>query len=78
MVVTYDLLYNAAVLADSMNGAVLCMEHDKSYETLTFILLGPMLATGSALVWKKGQFVSNLVNSFISYLRNVEKAFYDI
>lgn len=45
---------------------------------LTFIPLGPMLATGFVLVWKKGQFVSNLVNSFISYLRNVEKAFYDI
>lgn len=78
VVVTYNLLYNAAVLAESMNGAVLCTEHDKSYETLTFIPLGPMLATGSVLVWEKWQFVSNLVNSFISYLRNVEKAFYDI
>lgn len=54
MVVTYNLLYNAAVLADSMNGAVLCMEHDKSYETLTFILLGPMLAQVPHWFGKKG------------------------
>lgn len=78
VVVTYNLLYNAAVLAESMNGAVLCTEHDKSYETLTFIPLEPMLTTGSVLVWKKGQFVSNLVKSFIEHLRNAEKAFYDI
>lgn len=71
---TYNLVYNAAVMADSSGGAVLCMEHDNLYRNLRFVPLEPVLSTGAVLVWKKGQFLSPVMNHFVRYLRNAEKA----
>ena len=71
---TYNLVYNAAVMADSSGGAVLCMEHDNLYRNLKFVPLEPVLSTGAVLVWKKGQFLSPVMNHFVRYLRNAEKA----
>lgn len=78
IVATYNLLNNAAVMTESIRGAALCMEYDNTYENLVFIPLEPKLETGSVLVWKRSQFVSTLMKRFIEYLRNAEKAFYDI
>lgn len=71
---TYNLLYNAAILAETMNGAVLCMGNQYSFENLTFVPLEPRLETGSVLVWKKNQFNSSATAKFIEYIRNAEKA----
>ena len=70
---TYNLIYNAAVMADSSGSAVLCMEHDQLYKNLRFIPLEPVLATGAVLVWKKSQFFTPAMNHFIEHLRNAEK-----
>lgn len=75
---TYNLIYNAAIMADHLGGAVLCMEHDKLYQNLAFVPLRPALATGAVLVWKKSQFFSPVMNHFTQYLRNAEKALNDI
>lgn len=71
---TYNLLYNAAILAEHMNGAVLCMENDYSFENLTFVPIEPSLETGSVLIWKKNQFLSPVTAEFIGYIRNAKKA----
>lgn len=70
----YNLLYNAAILAEHMNGAVLCMGNHYFFENLTFVPLEPRLETGSVLVWKKNRFFSPVTAEFIDFIRNAEKA----
>ena len=66
---TYNLLYNAAVMAENGVGAVLCMEHDRAYENLCFIPLFPALETGAVLVWKKNQTCSAAASRFFSHVQ---------
>lgn len=66
---TYNLLYNAAVMAENGVGAVLCMEHDRSYENLRFIPLFPALETGAVLVWKKNQTCSAAAVRFFAHVQ---------
>lgn len=71
VVATYNLLYNAAVMVESVGGAALCMEHDKVYQNLVFVPFDPILSTGAVLVWKKSQFLSPLMRHFIEHLRTI-------
>ncbi|MDO4269067.1 MAG: LysR family transcriptional regulator [Eubacteriales bacterium] len=66
---TYNLLQNAALLANSIRGAALCMEHEVQYPGMTFVPLEPALESGSVLVWKKTQFESALVAGFTAHLK---------
>lgn len=66
---TYNLLYNAAVMAEHGVGAVLCMEHDRTYENLRFIPLFPTLETGAILVWKKNQSCSATAARFFAHVQ---------
>ena len=66
---TYNLLYNAAVMAENGVGAVLCMEHDRSYKNLRFIPLFPTLETGAVLVWKKDQICSATAAGFFAHVQ---------
>lgn len=66
---TYNLLYNAAVMAANGVGAVLCMEHDRAYENLRFIPLSPTLETGAVLVWKKNQACSPAAARFFAHVQ---------
>lgn len=66
---TYNLLYNAAVMAANGVGAVLCMEHDRTYENLAFIPLSPALETGAVLVWKKNQVCSAVAARFFDHIQ---------
>lgn len=66
---TYNLLYNAAVMAEHGVGAVLCMEHDRTYENLRFIPLFPTLETGAVLVWKKNQSCSATTARFFAHVQ---------
>lgn len=72
---TYNLLYNAAVAAESFDGAVLCMEQDSRNDRLLFLPLEPKLETGAVLVWKKSQFFTPVMTAFAAYLREAEKTF---
>lgn len=74
---TYNLLQNAALMANSIHGAALCMEHEVQYPGMTFVPLEPVLETGSVLVWKKSQFSSSLAAGFTSYLKHAENAFHE-
>lgn len=66
----YNLLNNAAVLAESMNGAAVCMEYVSEYQNLKFIPLEPVLETGAVVVWKRNQFLSPLMERFTEYLKD--------
>lgn len=74
IVAIYNLLYNAVILAEHMNGAVLCMGNDYIFDNMIFVPVEPRLETGSVLVWKKNQFLSPVTAEFIEYIRNAEKA----
>lgn len=74
---TYNLLYNAAVMAENGVGAVLCMEHDRSYENLRFIPLFPTLETGAVLVWKKDQICSAAAAGFFAHVQKCAKCMAD-
>ena len=70
---TYNLLYNAAVMAANGEAAVLCMEHDRSYENLRFVPLFPALETGAVLVWKKNQVCSPAAARFFAHVQKCSK-----
>lgn len=69
IIATFNLLYNAAVMAANGIGAVLCMEHDRNYENLKFIPLKPTLETGAVLVWKKHQIHSPAASEFFIHVQ---------
>lgn len=69
---TYNLLYNAAIFAEELGGAVFGPEYDHTYENMIFIPVEPKIETGSVLVWKKSQFFSPATAQFIEYIRNAE------
>ena len=66
---TYNLLNNAAIVAESLHGAVLCLEYVSQYQNLVFVPLEPKLETGAVIVWKRNQFVSPAMKCFTEYLR---------
>lgn len=66
---TYNLLYNAAIMAENGVGAVLSMEHDKTYNYLHFIPLSPILETGAVLIWKKYQTYSPAAARFFAHIQ---------
>lgn len=74
---TYNLLYNAAVMAENGVGAVLCMEHDRTSENLCFIPLSPALETGAVLVWKKNQACSTAAARFFTHVQICAKRMTD-
>ena len=62
---TYNLLYNAAVVARKGIGPVICLKLACHYDDLVFIPLSPTLKLGSVLAWKEHQTFSNTVSAFI-------------
>lgn len=64
---TYNLLYNAAVMAKNKGGTVLCLKLDCGYEGLRFVPLSPGLEIGSVLAWKKNQMLSPVADAFIEF-----------
>ena len=70
VIATYDLIYNAAMLAKAYGAVVLSMEHGMFCKSMKFIPLEPEIMTGAVLVWKKGQIMSTPVRYFTEYLKN--------
>lgn len=66
---TYNLVYNAAMLVRQRLGAALCLRLDCIYEDLTFVPISLTLETGSALVWKKHQTYSPAVSALIAHIQ---------
>lgn len=73
---TYNLLYNAAALANSSGGGVICIDLFQKLDDLIFVPLAPSLETGSVLVWKKYQILppvtAQFIQSFKQYLKNID------
>lgn len=69
IVLTYNLVYNAAALVKAGMGCALCIRLNCSYDGLTFIPLSPVVDLGSALVWKKHQVYSPAVSALLAYIK---------
>ena len=70
IVSTFNLLYNAAIMAQSGLGAVFCLKLDSEYADLRFIPLAPKLETGSVVVWKKNQILPPATDALLRLMRN--------
>ncbi len=73
-VMTYNLLYNAAVIARKRIGPVICLKLACHYDDLVFIPLSPTLKLSSVLAWKEHQTFSNTVSAFIQFAKKYEKS----
>lgn len=70
---TYNLLFNAAIMAEAGFGGVLCLEGlSPQYEgnKMVFVPLQPELETAVALVWNKHHEHSKTASAFLDTLRN--------
>lgn len=65
---TYNLLYNAAMLVRQGMGIALCLRLDSTYDGLAFIPITLDQTTGSVLAWKKHQSYAPAVTALIAYL----------
>lgn len=70
IVAEYNLLNNAAVLAENNLGSVLCFDVGAHYDNLKFIPLNPVIETGFVMVWRRNQTLSAAVSEFIKDMRN--------
>lgn len=65
----YNLLNNAAILAQNNIGSVLCFDVGADYDNLKFIPLNPEVKTGFVLVWRKNQTLPEAVSEFINKMK---------
>lgn len=70
---TYDLLYNAAIMAQKKMGIVLTIELESRFDEVKFVPLEPKLEFGSVLVWKKNQIQSSAMEAFIDFSKKYAK-----
>ncbi len=66
---TYNLVNNAAVMAENKIGAVLCLDMGNRNENLCFVPLSPAVEAGAVIVWNKNQIHAPAVSSFIEFLK---------
>ncbi|GAA3016915.1 LysR family transcriptional regulator [Tetragenococcus solitarius] len=69
---TYNLLYNAALMAEEKLGYVLCLDHlinTTGDSNLCFRPLIPQLTTNLNIIWKKHQIFSSAAQAFLEQLR---------
>lgn len=71
---TYDLLYNAAIMAQKKMGVVLTIELESKFNDIKFTPLFPKLEYGSVLVWKKNQIPSRAMVVFIEFTKKYIKS----
>lgn len=72
IVSTYNLIYNAMVMAEEGIGSVVCFDrlvHLDEHSSLCFKPLLPRLETGTVIVWKKHQIFSSAASAFINELK---------
>lgn len=68
---TYNLLYNASLMAKKNIGSVLCFDGiiNTGESNLKFIPLKPELKTEMSIIWKKNQTLSNVSKKFLENLK---------
>lgn len=72
-VVTYNLLYNAAMMVRQGIGAAVCIKLDCKYEGLKFLPMLPKLELSSVLVWREHRTYSAAVKAFIQFVKLFDK-----
>lgn len=70
---TFNLTYNAAVMAKHHIGAVFGIRLENCYAELKFVPLKPNMQTGSVIAWKKLQTYAPAPAAFIRFLKEYEK-----
>ena len=66
---TYNLLYNAAIILREKGGAAFCLDLEAHYDDLKFIPLAPALEFTSMLAWKDHQAYSKATEVFIRFIK---------
>ncbi len=66
---TYNLLYNAAMLARKSGIPVICIRLNCHYDDLVFLPMRPRLELSSVLAWKENQPFSPAVSAFIQFAK---------
>lgn len=71
IVATYNLLYNAALMAKENIGNVLCLDGiiNTNGSNLKFLPLKPELKTSLSIIWKKNKSLSNVAKKFLEDLK---------
>nr|WP_314386351.1 LysR family transcriptional regulator [uncultured Fusobacterium sp.] len=71
IVATYNLLYNAALMAKENIGNVLCLDGiiNTNGSNLKFLPLKPELKTSLSIIWKKNKSLSNIAKKFLEDLK---------
>ena len=67
--ISFNLLYNCAVVVQRSGGAAVCLRLNCSYDSLRFVPLSPRIETGSVLAWKEHQTLSPAVSAFIRFAK---------
>lgn len=70
---SYNLLYNGAMMAQKHMGIVICINLHTKYEGLRFVPFASGREMSSTLVWKKDQPFSDASIAFIDFLREMPK-----
>lgn len=65
---TYNLLMNASVMSYNGVGAAICTDVAAVIQGMKFVPLNPPMETGCAIIWKRHQANSTLVESFLSHI----------
>lgn len=71
---TYDLLYNAAIMAQKKMGIILTIELESQFDEVKFVPFAPKMEFGSVLVWKKNQIQSAAMEVFIDFSKKCVKS----
>lgn len=71
---TYDLLYNAAIMAQKKMGIILTIELESRFDEVKFVPFAPKMEFGSVLVWKKNQIQSAAMEAFIDFSKKYVKS----
>lgn len=71
IILTYNLIYNAAIMAEADIGYILTMDKlVNNSERFCFVPLKPKLEIESRVIWKKNQIFSEASKVFLGKLRN--------
>lgn len=66
---TYNVLYNAVIVAREKKGAAICLKLDCHYDDMVFLSLEPKLELSSVLIWKDNQTYSKATAAFIEFIK---------
>lgn len=73
IVLTYNLLYNGAMMVRQGMGVALGLNLNCQYPGLKFIPMVPKLELSSVLVWREHQACSKVVKAFIQFVKTRKK-----